>query len=122
MRKLLASLIVVLMIASAVIPVFAIPSAPDEPDPADNSLNLWVKDATLNVESETSVRMDVNITDNADGFTEMKIVAVYPACLTMTKLVKGAAIQATDFTKGEEKTEIDKILNDFFTEIGLDAD
>ena len=121
MKKLLSFVIVALMMVSLVVPAFAIPSAPDAPDPAENSLNIWMKDAEY-TEGAESVRMDVYVTDNTDGFTEMKIVAVYPPCLSMTRLVRGTAITGTDFTAGDEKTEMDKVLSDFFTEIGLNAE
>ncbi len=122
MKKLLSFAIVALMMISSVLPVFALGEAPAAPGAA-NTMNLWVQDATLDVEETTTVEVYVNLSDNTDGFTEMKIVAVYPPCLSLKSMNRGvgSAINGSDFTAGEEKTTVDKILSDFFTEQGMDA-
>ena len=125
MKKLLSFVIVALMMVSSIVPVFAVSTAPEAPDPAENAINIWVQDAELDVETSDTVTVTVNLSDNNDGFTSMKVIMVYPPCLEKQSITRGKnVLDKGELQEGDEKDEttIDKVLTDFFDDLGLDVE
>ena len=122
MKKLLSFAIAVLLALSAVSAIHATPSAPASPDPAYNSLNIWIEDALLDLEAEDTATVYVSVSDNAYGFEYMKFYLVYPACLTLKSSDGAGFAVSDDFTGGIEHTSATSLFKKAMRYEGLSAD
>lgn len=122
MKKLLSFAAAVLLAFSAAVTAYAAPSAPPSPEPAYNSLNIWIEDTTFDLEAGDTATVYVSVSDNAYGFEYMKFYLVYPSCLTLKSVGNAGFASKDDITGGTENTSATGAFRKAMRAEGLDAD
>ena len=122
MKKLLSFAVAMMLALLATTPIHATPSAPSSPDPAYNSMNIWIEDAVFDLETEDTATVYVSVSDNTFGFEYMKFYLVYPACLTLESAAGVDITKDDDFTSGIENTSVTGSFRRAMKDEGLSAD
>ncbi|MBR6917068.1 MAG: hypothetical protein IKN38_02680, partial [Clostridia bacterium] len=124
MKKLISLVIVVLMVASSIVSVFALPDRDSVPTPSEiNKFSVWAEDTTFDPDTQEYVDVYFNIANNTEyGCEYLKLYLFYPECLTLDIMEPAGITGDGELTVGSEKTESDELLERaLMTNCGIDV-